>query len=117
MTIDDTPFGYFFAGFLSPQATRRFSHSGAFHAHSEARRGIPWEYADQYEVRDGIGRSIDYYNHCRPHQSLDYVTPYDMLTPYGMLTGRAAEIIQQRRERHLSAQKERKRVDRRLAER
>ncbi|MFC1713522.1 transposase [Candidatus Poribacteria bacterium] len=34
----------------------------------------PGEYADQYEVRNGIGQFIDYYNHRRPHQSLGYVT-------------------------------------------
>lgn len=71
----------------------------------------PGEYADQYEARDGLGQFIDYYNHRRPHQSLGYVTPYDMLTD------RAAEIIQQRKERHSTAQKERKRVNRQVAER
>ena len=71
----------------------------------------PGEYADQYEARDGMGQFIDYYNHRRPHQSLGYVTPYDMLT------GRAAKIIQQRKERHSTAQKERKRVNRQVAER
>ncbi len=60
----------------------------------------PGEYADQYEARDGISQFIDYYNHPRvredrPHQSLSYVTPYDMLT------GKADEIIQQRKERHI----------------
>ena len=70
----------------------------------------PGEYPDQYEARGGIGRFIDYYNHRRPHQSLDYVTPYDMLT------GRAAEIIQRRKERHLSAQKERKRINRQMTD-
>ena len=71
--------------------------------------------ADQYEARDGIGQFIDYYNHpClrrdRPHQSLGYVTPYDMLT------GKADEIIQQRKERHIAAQKRRKEVNKRMAD-
>jgi transposase InsO family protein len=69
----------------------------------------PGEYVDQYEARDGIGYFIDYYNHRRPHQSLDYVTPHDMLT------GRAAEVIQQRKEQHVSTQQRRKEINRRIA--
>jgi tRNA G37 N-methylase TrmD len=67
------------------------------------------EYPDQYEARDGIGHFIDYYNHRRPHQSLDYVTPHDILT------GRAAEIIQQRKEQHIATQQRRKEINRRIA--
>jgi transposase InsO family protein len=70
----------------------------------------PGEYVDQYEARDGISQFIDYYNHRRPHQSLGYVTPYDMLT------GRAEEIIQQRKERHIAAQKRRKEANKRMAD-
>ena len=72
--------------------------------------------ADQYEARDGIGQFIDYYNHpClrrdRPHQSLGYVTPHDMLT------GKAQEVIRQRKKQHSLAQKERKRINRQMAKR
>jgi len=70
----------------------------------------PGEYVDQYDARDGIGQFIDYYNHRRPHQSLGYVTPYDKLI------GRAEEIIQERRERHVAAQQRRKELNRRMAE-
>jgi transposase InsO family protein len=70
----------------------------------------PGEYVDQYEARDGISQFIDYYNHRRPHQSLGYVTPYDMLT------GKAEEVIQQRKERHIAAQKWRKEVNKRMAD-
>ena len=75
----------------------------------------PGEYVDQYEARDGISQFIDYYNHpClrrdRPHQSLCYVTPHDMLT------GKADEIIQQRKERHIAAQKRRKEINKRMAD-
>ena len=70
----------------------------------------PGEYPDQYEARDGIGRFIDYYNHRRPHQSLGYVTPYDKLT------GRAEEVIRQRRERHIAAQQRRKEINKRFLE-
>jgi len=71
----------------------------------------PGEYADQYEARDGISQFIDYYNHRRPHQSLDYVTPYDMLT------GKAEEVIRRRKKEHSLAQKERKRINRQMAKR
>lgn len=70
----------------------------------------PAEYVDQYEARDGLGQFIDYYNHRRPHQSLGYVTPHDKLT------GRAEEVIQQRKARHVAAQQRRKEVNRRMAE-
>jgi hypothetical protein len=66
-------------------------------------------YVDQYEARDGIGHFIDYYNHRRPHQSLDYVTPHDMLTD------RAAEIIQQRKKQHLATQQRRKDINKRMS--
>jgi len=56
----------------------------------------------QYEARDGIWTFIDYYNHRRPHQSLNYVIPYDVLV------GRAEEVIQQRRKKHIIAQQRRK---------
>ncbi|MHA2303346.1 MAG: IS3 family transposase [Candidatus Thorarchaeota archaeon] len=69
-----------------------------------------YEYPDQYEARDGIGIFIDYYNHRRPHQSLDYVTPYDMLI------GRAEEVIQQRKKKHIAAQQRRKEVNKRMAD-
>ena len=70
----------------------------------------PGEYVDQYEARDGISQFIGYYNHRRPHQSLGYVTPYDMLT------GKAEEVIQRRKERHIAAQKRRKEVNKRMAD-
>ena len=70
----------------------------------------PGEYVDQYEARNGISQFIDYYNHRRPHQSLCYVTPHDMLT------GKADEIIQQRKERHIAAQKRRKEINKRMAD-
>jgi putative transposase len=70
----------------------------------------PGEYPDQYEARDGIGRFIGYYNHRRPHQSLGYVTPYDMLV------GRAEEVIQQRQRKHIAAQQRRKEINKRMAE-
>jgi hypothetical protein len=57
--------------------------------------------------REGISQFIDYYNHRRPHQSLSYVTPYDMLT------GRADGIIHQRKEKHIAAQKRRKEANKR----
>ncbi len=71
----------------------------------------PGEYGDQYEARDGIGHFIDYYNHRRPHQSLDYVTPHDMLT------GKDQEVIGQRKKQHSLAQKERNRINRQMAKR
>jgi len=71
----------------------------------------PGEYGDQYEARDGIGQFIDYYNHRRPHQSLGYVTPHDMLT------GKAQEVIGQRKKQHSLAQKERNRINRQIAKR
>ena len=48
----------------------------------------------------------------RPHQSLSYVTPYDMLI------GRAEEAIQQtlRKKKHIAAQQRRKEVNKRMAE-
>lgn len=70
----------------------------------------PGEYPDQYEARDGIGTFISYYNHHRPHQSLGYVTPHDMLT------GKAEAVIQQRKERHIAAQQRRKETNKRMAE-
>ena len=70
----------------------------------------PAEYVDQYETRGGIGIFIDYYNHRRPHQSLGYVTPYDKLT------GRAEEVIQQRKKKHITAQQRRKEINKRMAE-
>jgi len=70
----------------------------------------PGEYPDQYEARDGIGIFIDYYNHRRPHQSLGYVTPYDMLV------GRADVVIQERKKEHIAAQQRRKEFNKRMAE-
>ena len=70
----------------------------------------PGEYPNQYEARDGIGIFIDYYNHRRPHQSLDYVTPYHKLT------GKDEEVIQQRRKKHITAQQRRKEINKRMAE-
>jgi transposase InsO family protein len=70
----------------------------------------PGEYPDQYEARDGIGIFIDYYNHRRPHQSLGYVTPYDMLV------GRAEVVIQERKEKHIAAQQRRKEINKRMAD-
>jgi len=70
----------------------------------------PGEYPDQYEARDGIGIFIDYYNHRRPHQSLGYVTPYDMLV------GRAEVLIQERKKEHIAAQQRRKEINKRMAE-
>ena len=70
----------------------------------------PGEYLDQYEARKGIGRFIDYYNHRRPHQSLCYVTPYDMLV------GRAEEVIKQRKKKHIAAQHRRKEINRQMME-
>jgi transposase InsO family protein len=70
----------------------------------------PAEYVDHYMARDGIGIFIDYYNHRRPHQSLGYVTPYDMLT------GRAKEVIQQRKKKHITAQQRRKEANKRMAD-
>ena len=81
----------------------------------------PGEYGDQYEARDGIGHFIDYYNHRRPHQSLGYVTPHDMLTgsdssAVGGPT-KAQEVIGQRKKQHSLAQKERNRINRQMAKR
>jgi transposase InsO family protein len=70
----------------------------------------PGEYPDHYEARDGIGTFIDYYNYRRPHQSLDYVTPYHKLT------GKAEEVIQQRRKKHITAQQRRKEINKRMAD-
>ena len=70
----------------------------------------PAEYVDHYVARDGIGIFIDYYNHRRPHQSLGYVTPYDMLI------GRAKEVIQQRKKKHITAQRRRKEANKRMAD-
>ena len=69
----------------------------------------PGEYVDQYEARGGIERFIDYYNHRRPHQSLEYVTPYDMLI------GRAEGVIQERKEQHIATQQRRKETNKRIA--
>jgi transposase InsO family protein len=68
------------------------------------------EYPDQYEARDGIEIFIDYYNHRRPHQSLDYVTPYDMLVD------RAEEVIHQRKKKHIAVQQRRKEINKRMAD-
>jgi transposase InsO family protein len=70
----------------------------------------PGEYPDQYEARGGIGRFIGYYNHRRPHQSLDYVTPYHKLT------GKDQEVIQQRKKKHIAAQQRRKEINKRMAD-
>ncbi len=70
----------------------------------------PAEYVGHYMARDGIGIFIDYYNHRRPHQSLDYVTPYDMLI------GRGEEVIQQRKKKHITTQQRRKEVNKQMAD-
>ena len=70
----------------------------------------PGEYVDQYDARDGIGRFINYYNHRRPHQSLNYTTPYDNLT------GRTEEVIQQRKKQHIATQRRRKQINKQMAE-
>ena len=70
----------------------------------------PSEYLEQYEARNGIGKFIDYYNHRRPHQSLGYVTPHDMLV------GKAKEVIRQRKEQHIATQRRRKQINKQMAE-
>ena len=36
------------------------------------------DYQNVREAKDGIGNYIEFYNHDRPHQSLDYITPGEM---------------------------------------
>lgn len=38
------------------------------------------EYGNHYQARDGISKFINYYNHRRSHQGIEFVTPYDKLT-------------------------------------
>lgn len=71
----------------------------------------PSEYVEPYEARSGLARFVDYYNHRRPHQSLGYVTPHDQLT------GRAEEVIEQRKREHSAAQHRRKEINKRMADR
>ena len=57
------------------------------------------EYSSPREARRSIGRYLEFYNHCRPHQALDYRTPAEVYTaPPGSLasichgsSGRRAE--------------------------
>lgn len=38
----------------------------------------PQDYSYPREARNGINQYITYYNHRRPHQSLDYLTPAEV---------------------------------------
>lgn len=60
------------------------------------------EYPDHLEARDSLSRFIDYYNHRRPHQGIGNVTPDDKLTD------RDTQIIQERKNKSLLAQRYRK---------
>lgn len=60
------------------------------------------EYTNHLEARDSLSTFFDYYNHRRPHQGIDNVTPYDRLT------GRDVEIIKVRKIKSQLAQQRRK---------
>lgn len=51
----------------------------------------PNEYTGPYEARERLSTFFDYYNHRRPHQGINNVTPYDKLT------GKDVEIIKMRK--------------------
>lgn len=54
-----------------------------------------------YQVRDVIAAFVEYYNRCRPHQGLGYVTPEQKHT------GQAERILHQRRQRLAAARQRR----------
>jgi putative transposase len=60
------------------------------------------DYLSPFEARDGLSGFFGYYNHDRPHQGIDNVTPYDRLT------GRDVEIIKMRKINTQIAQQRRK---------
>ena len=60
------------------------------------------EYLNHLEARNSLSGFFDYYNHCRPHQGIGNVTPYDRLT------GQDIEIIKMRKIKNHLAQQRRK---------
>ena len=40
-------------------------------------------YTDGHEARSGIGRWMDFYNHCRPHQALSNQRPMNLKAAVG----------------------------------
>jgi len=63
-------------------------------------------YGSFYEAKDDIEQFIEFYNHERLHQGIDYVTPYERYT------GRDRQIIKRRRQKHQDAIERRKRMNR-----
>jgi transposase InsO family protein len=66
---------------------------------------FPAEYQNSKEAEEGISRFIQYYNHQRLHQALDYVTPYERYT------GKDQEILTLRKERRKRAEENRKSIN------
>jgi transposase InsO family protein len=66
---------------------------------------FPAEYQNSKEAEEGISRFIQYYNHQRLHQALDYVTPYERYT------GKDQEILTLRKERKKRAEEIRKSIN------
>lgn len=62
----------------------------------------PVEYRSSKEAEEGISRFVEYYNHQRLHQALDYVTPYEKYT------GKDQKILNLRKERRKKAEENRK---------
>ncbi len=66
---------------------------------------FPAEYQNSQEAEEGISRFIQYYNHQRLHQALDYVTPYERYT------GKDLKILTLRKERIERAAEKRKSIN------
>ena len=60
------------------------------------------EYESIAQARNAISDFINYYNHRRPHLGIGFVTPYQLLT------GQREQVIKERKQRLLLAQKTRK---------
>jgi transposase InsO family protein len=69
---------------------------------------FPAAYQSSFEAEQGIKSFIDYYNHERLHQGIDYVTPYERYT------GKDQEILNQRKERRKKAEEKRKSINSRM---
>lgn len=66
---------------------------------------FPSEYQNSKEAEEGISRFIQYYNHQRLHQSLNYVTPYERYT------GKDQEILTLRKEGRKRTKENRKLIN------